>query len=525
MNLWEDEDNSSSPITEYFRDKVVLLTGATGFIGKLYAEKLIRCGVKELILIVREKRGVPPVERMTKIFDTVPVMKIFKQNVNNCRDRIKVIRGDMSEDGLGLDPTDIDYIRQRVQVTLHVAADVRFDETLFKAIQMNVKGTLEMLHLCATGCPRLEMFVYVSTAYANCLQGTVYEQFYEPPMDPYTMLDLVKNMSEEEQEHFDALTPMILGQWPNTYTYAKALAENLVKQFYERIPVMIMRPPIVISTFNEPVQGWSDNLYGMNGAVVGIGCGVLRVIQTGPDDMKNDVMPADFVVNGTLAAIKYTVDRNARERPTTDPDRVAIYHMTSGVDNPLTNARFRHLVETIGGHHAPLNSLWIGTCFNLQSRFLVKILTILLHVIPGIFIDAGLKYYGKKTSLMKIYRKVAKFTGFINYFATHEFIFVNDKMRQVQESMTPGDREKFHCDIRTVTWEDVFNVYCPGLKLYIRHEGPNTWIESRVRFYRLKKMGNWLFWILMVAVVCWMVQFLLEEFSPGVIEWCGIEWF
>lgn len=152
-----------------------------------------------------------------------------------------------------------------------------------------------------------------------------------------------------------------------------------------------------MATFNEPVQGWVDNLYGMNGAIVGIGCGVLRVIQTGPDDMKNDVMPADFVVNGTLAAIKYTVDRNAQEAPSTDPDRVAIYHVTSSVDNPLTNARFRRLIETIGGDHAPLNSLWIGTCFNLQSRQLVRLLTIVFHVIPGILIDAGLKYYGKKT--------------------------------------------------------------------------------------------------------------------------------
>ncbi|KAL1402802.1 hypothetical protein pipiens_019638, partial [Culex pipiens pipiens] len=244
MNLWEEEDNGYSPIAEYFHDKVVLLTGATGFIGKIYVEKLIRCGASELILIIREKRGVPPAERMTQIFDSVPVMKSFQRNFNNCRDRVKVVRGDMSEDGLGLDPADVEYIRQRVQITLHVAADVRFDETLFKAIQMNVKGTWEMLNLCASGCPRLEMFVYISTAYANCLQGTVHEQFYEPPMDPMVLLNLVNKMDAVEQDHFEALTQMILGPWPNTYTYAKALAESLVKRFYDRIPVMIIRPPI-----------------------------------------------------------------------------------------------------------------------------------------------------------------------------------------------------------------------------------------------------------------------------------------
>ncbi|XP_039429448.1 fatty acyl-CoA reductase wat-like [Culex pipiens pallens] len=518
MNLWEEEDNGYSPIAEYFRDKVVLLTGATGFIGKIYVEKLIRCGASELILIIREKRGVPPAERMTRIFDSVPVMKSFQRNFNNCRDRVKVVRGDMSEDGLGLDPADVEYIRQRVQIVLHVAADVRFDETLFKAIQMNVKGTWEMLNLCASGCPRLEMFVYVSTAYANCLQGTVHEQFYDPPMDPMVLLNLVNKMDAVEQDHFEALTQMILGPWPNTYTYAKALAESLVKRFYERIPVMIIRPPIVVATFNEPIQGWVDNLYGMNGAIVGIGCGVLRVIQTGPDDMKNDVMPADFVVNGTLAAIKYTVDRNALEAPSTDPDRVAIYHVTSSVDNPLTNARFRSLVETIGGDHAPLNSLWIGTCINLQSRLLVRLLTIVFHVIPGIFIDAGLKYYGKKTSLMNIYRKVARFTGFINYFATHEFIFVNDKMHRVLETMTPGDREKFHCDIRTVTWEDVFNVYVPGLKLYMRHEGPETWIASRERFYRLKKIGLGVFYVMLAMVVYWILPSLLADYVPAIFN-------
>lgn len=41
------DEIKSSPVLDFYRDKVVLLTGGTGFIGKLLVQKLLRCFLKE----------------------------------------------------------------------------------------------------------------------------------------------------------------------------------------------------------------------------------------------------------------------------------------------------------------------------------------------------------------------------------------------------------------------------------------------------------------------------------------------
>lgn len=52
-------------IPEWFSGKSVFITGATGFMGKVLVEKLLRdCpDVAQLYLLIRPKRGVEPAQR------------------------------------------------------------------------------------------------------------------------------------------------------------------------------------------------------------------------------------------------------------------------------------------------------------------------------------------------------------------------------------------------------------------------------------------------------------------------------
>lgn len=240
MNLWEEEPELCSPVADYYRDKVVLLTGATGFLGKLYMSKLVRCGVKELIVVVREKKGLQPEERIKKMIEKERVLQVFRKNLDNCRRKITVIRGDIEADGVGFSDEDAEYVRERTEIVLHAAADVKFDQALSRIIVTNVKGTLEVLNLCVS-LRKMELLLYISTAYANCIHKTVHERFYDSPMDPLKMLELMKHV-DEEQSMF--LTPMIIRPWPNSYTYVKALAEHLVKMYFDRLNIVIIRPSI-----------------------------------------------------------------------------------------------------------------------------------------------------------------------------------------------------------------------------------------------------------------------------------------
>lgn len=42
-DFWSDESiPDSTPMRDFYQDKVILLTGGTGFLGQIYVEKLLR---------------------------------------------------------------------------------------------------------------------------------------------------------------------------------------------------------------------------------------------------------------------------------------------------------------------------------------------------------------------------------------------------------------------------------------------------------------------------------------------------
>jgi thioester reductase-like protein len=58
-------------IREFYKDKTLLLTGATGFLGKVVLEKFFRTlpSVKRIYILVRPKRGTQIMDRvMREIF-------------------------------------------------------------------------------------------------------------------------------------------------------------------------------------------------------------------------------------------------------------------------------------------------------------------------------------------------------------------------------------------------------------------------------------------------------------------------
>lgn len=60
-----DVKSVSPSIPEWFSGKSILITGATGFMGKVLVEKLLRdCpDIAQLYLLIRPKKGVEPAQR------------------------------------------------------------------------------------------------------------------------------------------------------------------------------------------------------------------------------------------------------------------------------------------------------------------------------------------------------------------------------------------------------------------------------------------------------------------------------
>ncbi len=65
------ENLPSSEIVKYYANKGIFVTGATGFLGKVLIEKLLRScyDLKVIYVLVRPKRGVPVEKRLDEIFN------------------------------------------------------------------------------------------------------------------------------------------------------------------------------------------------------------------------------------------------------------------------------------------------------------------------------------------------------------------------------------------------------------------------------------------------------------------------
>ena len=51
-----------SKVIDFFKDKTVLLTGTTGFVGKVVLERLLRTcvGMKKIFILIRPMKGQTP---------------------------------------------------------------------------------------------------------------------------------------------------------------------------------------------------------------------------------------------------------------------------------------------------------------------------------------------------------------------------------------------------------------------------------------------------------------------------------
>lgn len=93
----------------------------------------------------------------------------------------------------------------------------------------------------------------------------------------------------------------LIGKWPNSYVYTKAIAEDTVRQYSIGIPICIIRPSIVTSTAKEPIEGWINNIYGAVGVVTGSAFGLLHTLYCDPEKVA-EIVPADYVISHFIVA-------------------------------------------------------------------------------------------------------------------------------------------------------------------------------------------------------------------------------
>lgn len=143
--------------------RTVLLTGATGFLGRYLAlEWLERMDLVDgkLICLVRAKDDATARERLDKTFDSGDA-ELLRHYQELAADHLEVIAGDKGEADLGLDPSTWQRLADTVDLIVDPAALVNHVLPYSQLFGPNALGTAELIRIALT--TKQKPFVYVST--------------------------------------------------------------------------------------------------------------------------------------------------------------------------------------------------------------------------------------------------------------------------------------------------------------------------------------------------------------------------
>ena len=307
------EQGRTSQVSEFYSNRSVLITGASGFVGKVLIEKLLRAcpKIKRIFVLIRPKWNKQAEERLRDLLET-PLFDAVRDSLDG---RIVLLEGDVAQENLGLAAASLARVLAEVSVVFHSAATVKFDEPLKQSVAINIAGTRNIIDLCRR-LGRLAALVHVSTAYANCDRPQVAELVYPLEMEPERLIQMAGWL---DQASLQELKRNLLGARPNTYTYTKALAEWLLVRQARDLPLAICRPSIVVASRSEPLRGWIDNVNGPTGVVLGAGKGLVRSMFA-EKDFVADLVPVDVVISqmvalGWFAHLHHAHRSRAREGP------------------------------------------------------------------------------------------------------------------------------------------------------------------------------------------------------------------
>jgi nucleoside-diphosphate-sugar epimerase len=166
----EDETMSTAR-----HEDAVLVTGATGFIGRHVTRRFLRAG-RRVIALARTQGGVPGRKRLESIL-----------GIPGGENGFEVIESDLTQPGVGLGSFEVARLRANVQTVIHCAGDTSFfPRTAAASRAIFIVGPLALLQALVPG--RLERWCQISTAFVcgrRCgavleSEGAVGQTFHNP---------------------------------------------------------------------------------------------------------------------------------------------------------------------------------------------------------------------------------------------------------------------------------------------------------------------------------------------------------
>lgn len=367
-----------------------------------------------------------------------------------------------------------------------IGAFIRFQGDV--ALDTNTKGAKHLISF-AKKCKELKLLFHISTAYVNGgRQGCIMENplrmgdniaremlLFETPQTFVPALDveneiklaLVSKKSSAEyalaqmMKNFGTMRANQYG-WHSTYAFTKAMGEMMIENLRGDIPVVIIRPSVIESTYREPFPGWIQGNRMLDPVILGYGKGQLTGFPFDPNAVI-DVVPVDMVVNASLAAI--AKHGGARK------SGINLYQTTSSLVNPLVlqdffRSCYEHFnsMPCLNSNGRPIYVEEIE-CFNSMDDFSA-------HLQRDDFKLPGLTTPQKRKIMNnKLVQYAEHLAGIYKAYAFYSGRFDNSNTEDLMECMSEEEKRDFGFDVRSIDWKDyIKNVHIPGVRRHLMKE-------------------------------------------------------
>ncbi|XP_050598487.1 putative fatty acyl-CoA reductase CG5065 isoform X1 [Bombus affinis] len=486
-NKWLNKTNT---LEEFYAGSGILLTGATGFVGKGLLEKLLRMcpRITAIFILLRPKTDETIEQRFKKLIDD-PIFDDIKAKHPSALSRVYPMKGDVSLPDLGLSREDRNLLLEKVNIVFHAAATVRFNEPLHVAVNVNTKGTARVIDLW-NELKHPISFVHVSTAFSNANLHEIGEKIYTTSLKPSEVIDMCDKF---DKTSINEIEKKILKTFPNTYTFSKNLAEQIVASKCKDMPVAIVRPSIIGASLEEPCPGWIENISALTGMALLVSKGCVTVI-LGSKDARLDVVPVDFVVDAIICIAWHITLHRDRE--------VKVYNCTSNAYpfkfGPMLDVMVKCSIET------PLNdTLWYPGCSIVANRYIYNVLSVIPRVLPAVIIDIFLRLRGSKPIMMKLFRSGNKLIASLAFFTKRNWTFQRDNCSDLASKVKMlHDSDMVKLDLRDMNWEKYVAIYLMGVRKFIlKQEFQPTARQRLLRLYWIDQILK----MFGIMIVLWII--------------------